>query len=527
VSINPDAPILPEKDVALIPVYDAPYNPNDYPTAGTPPQTVDPLIDWQEVDINLLPGVPAQRGPTGPAGPTGVTGATGATGSSGVVSVTSPITNSGTSTSAIIGIDLTNIASTTFVNTAIANLVNSAPSTLDTLNELATALNNDPAFATTIATSIGLKAPLASPTFTGTVSGISKSMVGLSNVDNTSDLNKPISTATQTALDGKQATGSYLTSVPIASTSISGTVKVDGSTITINGSGVISGANTYSLPTASTSVLGGVKVDGSTITINGSGVISSSGGSGLPTTGGTMTGSLTLRQGGVGTAGTGPLYFNSGSGGTNILSAPVAGAIEYDGTAFYSTPNATTGRAVVPSSYYYVSDGSYFVDFSVTQTAKSIFGGNTVGLTLIAGTTYEFDLNVYTSTTTVGTASTAKNHSFLLTTVSGTPITTIYQQISTASSTTSFATASAVSTLRNINNAAVVVLPVVTAGTSRYVTYNTKGIIRVTGSGSVELSPAISSTGTDADYPFTALAGSYIKITPIGNGTVAGVGNWA
>lgn len=50
------------------------------------------------------------------------------------------------------------------------------------------------------------KAPLDSPTFTGTVSGITKAMVGLGNVDNTSDANKPISTATQTALDGKSST---------------------------------------------------------------------------------------------------------------------------------------------------------------------------------------------------------------------------------------------------------------------------------------------------------------------------------
>jgi hypothetical protein len=35
------------------------------------------------------------------------------------------------------------------------------------------------------------KANLSSPTFTGTVSGIDKTMVGLSNVDNTSDANKP------------------------------------------------------------------------------------------------------------------------------------------------------------------------------------------------------------------------------------------------------------------------------------------------------------------------------------------------
>jgi len=56
---------------------------------------------------------------------------------------------------------------------------------------------------TDLQTALNAKAPLASPTFTGTVSGITKSMVGLSNVDNTSDVNKPISSATQTALNLK------------------------------------------------------------------------------------------------------------------------------------------------------------------------------------------------------------------------------------------------------------------------------------------------------------------------------------
>ena len=48
-----------------------------------------------------------------------------------------------------------------------ALLVDSAPSTLNTLNELAAALGDDPNFATTVTNSIGLKAPIASPTFTG------------------------------------------------------------------------------------------------------------------------------------------------------------------------------------------------------------------------------------------------------------------------------------------------------------------------------------------------------------------------
>ena len=63
----------------------------------------------------------------------------------------------------------TTVASTAFVSTAIANLADSAPETLNTLNELAAALGDDANFSTTVTNSIALKAPLASPTFTGTL----------------------------------------------------------------------------------------------------------------------------------------------------------------------------------------------------------------------------------------------------------------------------------------------------------------------------------------------------------------------
>ena len=62
----------------------------------------------------------------------------------------------------------TQIATTAFVRTEVANLVASAPAALDTLDELAAALGDDANFATTTATAIGLKAPLASPALTGT-----------------------------------------------------------------------------------------------------------------------------------------------------------------------------------------------------------------------------------------------------------------------------------------------------------------------------------------------------------------------
>ena len=63
----------------------------------------------------------------------------------------------------------TQIATTAFVRTEISNLVASAPAALDTLDELANALGDDASFATTVTNSLSEKAPLASPTFTGTV----------------------------------------------------------------------------------------------------------------------------------------------------------------------------------------------------------------------------------------------------------------------------------------------------------------------------------------------------------------------
>ena len=56
---------------------------------------------------------------------------------------------------------------------------------------------------------LDLKAPLHNPTFPRRVLGFPKGMVNLANVDNTSDLAKPISTAMQNALDLK-ANRSYV-----------------------------------------------------------------------------------------------------------------------------------------------------------------------------------------------------------------------------------------------------------------------------------------------------------------------------
>jgi hypothetical protein len=59
------------------------------------------------------------------------------------------------------------IATTSYVDTSVSNLVDSSPAALNTLNELAAALGDDANFSTTVTNSIATKATTASPTFTG------------------------------------------------------------------------------------------------------------------------------------------------------------------------------------------------------------------------------------------------------------------------------------------------------------------------------------------------------------------------
>jgi len=100
---------------------------------------------------------------------------------------------------------------------------------------------------TDLQNALNLKAPINSPTFTGTVSGITKAMVGLAQVDNTSDLDKPISTATQTALNNKQPLDGDLTSIAALSGTAGLLKKVADNSYTID-------TNTYLTEITSTDV---------------------------------------------------------------------------------------------------------------------------------------------------------------------------------------------------------------------------------------------------------------------------------
>jgi hypothetical protein len=88
----------------------------------------------------------------------------------GLVPLASPnLTGTPTAPTATPGTNTTQISTTAFVAAAIAALINSAPGALDTLDELAAALGDDANFAASMTTALALKAPLASPTLTGTV----------------------------------------------------------------------------------------------------------------------------------------------------------------------------------------------------------------------------------------------------------------------------------------------------------------------------------------------------------------------
>ena len=92
--------------------------------------------------------------------------------SSGVLtqSLITAVPSGAAATTQSVGNSSTSLATTAYVRGEIDALIDSAPGTLNTLDELAAAINDDAQFNTTLTDAVALKAPLASPTFTGNVS---------------------------------------------------------------------------------------------------------------------------------------------------------------------------------------------------------------------------------------------------------------------------------------------------------------------------------------------------------------------
>ena len=71
------------------------------------------------------------------------------------------------SANGLFGVDTDYVATNSYVDSAISNLVDGAPGLLDTLNEIAAAINDDANYFTTVANSIASKLSLAGGTMTG------------------------------------------------------------------------------------------------------------------------------------------------------------------------------------------------------------------------------------------------------------------------------------------------------------------------------------------------------------------------
>lgn len=103
-------------------------------------------------------------------------------------------------------VSIENVPAGNLAATNVQDAVNELQGDIDTnTSDIATNTASIAGLDSTYATDadVALKADIASPTFTGTVSGITKAMVGLGSVDDTSDADKPISDDTQDALDLK------------------------------------------------------------------------------------------------------------------------------------------------------------------------------------------------------------------------------------------------------------------------------------------------------------------------------------
>lgn len=116
-----------------------------------------------------------------------------------------------TITSGAIAVDTSTIATQSYVTTAINNVIDGAPAALDTLNELAAAINDDASYASTISTALGnrLRVDVNNQGLTATQQGYALTNLGITA--STTELNyvDGVTSAIQTQLDSKLASSSY------------------------------------------------------------------------------------------------------------------------------------------------------------------------------------------------------------------------------------------------------------------------------------------------------------------------------
>lgn len=283
-----------------------------------------------------------------------------------------------------------------------------------------------------------------------------------------------------------------------STTSFSGTVTVGNLATagTVSATGNITGGNirTAGLISATGNITGGN-------VLFGTGVVSGTGN----ITGGNITGPI---RPAAGTAAIAPVLLTSG---TN-LSSPAAGAIEYDGSVFYSSP-ATSQRGVSPSIFLRVQAANNTL--SDTTSAQAVFSTPST-VALAASTTYEFEA-VYLITRAAGTTSHTTSTLFNCTNA-------LASIAYTADTTTS--TGVALTAVNRIYGTAATALIVTGASTSatENLTVVLRGIIKT--NLATVVTPQFQYSAAPGGAP-TVLPNSYIKFMPLGTSSVASVGNWA
>ena len=136
-------------------------------------------------------------------------------------------------------------ATKAYVDTQVSNLVDSAPGTLDTLNELAAALGDDPNFATTITNSIANKLSLSGGTMTGAIAMGTNKITGLGDPTSAQDAATKNYIDTQTTSAGASATAAAASaaaasaSATSAATSATSAANSYSAVIGLTGSGIL------------------------------------------------------------------------------------------------------------------------------------------------------------------------------------------------------------------------------------------------------------------------------------------------
>lgn len=206
-----------------------------------------------------------------------------------------------------------------------------------------------------------------------------------------------------------------------------------------------------------------------------------------------------------------PAQMSSGT----VLTTPTAGALEYDGVAFYQSPIASN-RGVTNVSHVAVLTADYTLTDS--NTAQKAFNSSTNGAITVGGST-SYLLDALYIITNTGTTS----HTWATLFAGTATLTSIAYAAQAYTGITSAATITAVSGNYTVAATALVVTAASVSATEQVV-IQLHGVIRTNAAGTIipQIQLSAATTGTSK-----MLKNSYIKLSPIGSDTVATIGNWS